>query len=105
GPQRNGRAPEGKMDLIIMRGDKGFGFRLSGATHSAAEQTAQGQWVRNVDPDGQAARAGLQAGDRLLELNGVDVSFWSHRKVVDEIKRSGDVVAFRIARRLSPGPD
>eukprot|EP00045_Choanoeca_perplexa_P013808 m.158209 g.158209 ORF g.158209 m.158209 type:complete len:1337 (+) comp16462_c0_seq1:28-4038(+) len=88
-------------DVTLAKGVNGFGFRLSGATHSAADQNSQGQWVRAVDLGGEAERAGLVAGDRLMELNGVDVSFWSHRKVVDEVKRSGDVIQLRVARRLS----
>lgn len=64
----------------------GFGFRLTGTKTSAATQTAEGQVVKTVDPDGPAAAAGLQAGDRLVSVNGTDVLYASHQRVVDLVR-------------------
>ena len=65
---------------------------------SAGKQSSDGQCIRHIDPAGPAAQAGLQPGDRLLMVNGTDVMYWSHRKVVDEIRRSGDTIELLVGR-------
>ena len=48
----------------VYRGSGGFGFTLSGNAPV---------FIRSVDPGGAAALAGLRAGDRLLQLNGLNI--------------------------------
>lgn len=66
---------------IKSRGDgKGFGFNLQ------AEKGKPGQFIGKVDPDSPADDAGLRDGDRLIEVNGINVEKESHKEVVERIK-------------------
>lgn len=47
---------------VIQRGQNGYGFNL----HS--ERARPGQYIRAVDEDSPAERAGLQAGDRIVQV-------------------------------------
>ena len=70
--------PPPRLCLLARRsGQTGFGFNLQ------AEQGRAGQFVGCVEAGSAAARAGLRPGDRLLEVNGVNVSRESHRQVVN----------------------
>ena len=48
----------------VDRGHGGFGFTLSGNAPV---------FIRSVDARGAAARAGLQPGDQIMELNGLNI--------------------------------
>lgn len=51
-----------------------------------AEKGKPGQYVGKVDPDSPAEEAGLREGDRILEVNGVDIGSETHKQVVERIK-------------------
>ena len=70
--------------VVIKRGSAGFGFHLH------CEKSRKGQFVRSVDEAGNAQRAGLLPGDRVVEVNGMNIDGFSHQDVVAEI-RSGEV--------------
>jgi len=58
----------------------GYGFNLH------AEKGKPGQYIGKVDPDSPAEHAGLRQGDRILEVNGVDIGSETHKQVVERIK-------------------
>uniref|UniRef100_A0A087XMG0 Na(+)/H(+) exchange regulatory cofactor NHE-RF n=1 Tax=Poecilia formosa TaxID=48698 RepID=A0A087XMG0_POEFO len=70
---------------VIQRGSNGYGFNL----HS--ERARPGQYIRAVDDDSPAERAGLQPKDRIVEVNSVSVEGKTHSDVVGAIKAGGDV--------------
>ncbi|XP_015234492.1 PREDICTED: Na(+)/H(+) exchange regulatory cofactor NHE-RF1-like [Cyprinodon variegatus] len=70
---------------VIQRGSNGYGFNL----HS--ERARPGQYIRAVDEDSPAERAGLQPKDRIVEVNSVSVEGKTHSEVVAAIKAGGDV--------------
>merc|ERR1712223_2179211 len=59
---------------------EGYGFNLY------AEKNKPGQYIGEIDPDSPAEAAGLQDGDRIVEVNGVNVNMENHRQVVQRIK-------------------
>uniref|UniRef100_A0A8C0LR33 NHERF family PDZ scaffold protein 2 n=1 Tax=Canis lupus familiaris TaxID=9615 RepID=A0A8C0LR33_CANLF len=64
----------------LVRGEHGYGFHLHG------EKGRRGQFIRRVEPGSPAEAAALRAGDRLVEVNGVNVEGETHHQVVQRIK-------------------
>jgi membrane-associated protease RseP (regulator of RpoE activity) len=58
----------------------GYGFNLH------AEKAKTGQYIGKVDDDSPAQLAGLREGDRIIEVNLVNISNENHRQVVERIK-------------------
>lgn len=58
----------------------GYGFNLH------AEKSRSGQFIGKVDDDSPAQHAGLREGDRIIEVNGVNIAQENHRQVVERIK-------------------
>lgn len=58
----------------------GYGFNLH------AEKSRSGQFIGKVDEDSPAQLAGLREGDRIIEVNGVNIAQENHRQVVERIK-------------------
>lgn len=59
---------------------KDYGFNLH------AEKHKLGQYIGKVDEFSPAWYAGLREGDRIIEVNGVNISNENHKQVVERIK-------------------
>ncbi|GIY25411.1 hypothetical protein CEXT_233801 [Caerostris extrusa] len=74
-------APIPRLCHLIKWADfDGYGFNLH------AEKSRTGQFIGKVDDDSPAQHAGLQEGDRIIEVNGVNIANENHRQVVERIK-------------------
>jgi len=62
----------------------GYGFNLH------AERGKAGQFIGTVDPDSPAVAANLRAGDRIIEVNGINIGSENHQQVVQRIKAVAD---------------
>lgn len=69
---------------LLKKGATGYGFNL----HS--EKSKPGQFIRAVDEDSPAQRAGLKTQDKIIQVNGVSVIGMQHSEVVAAIKAGGD---------------
>jgi len=58
----------------------GYGFNLH------AEKNKPGQFIGKIDTGSPAEKAGLKEGDRIVEVNGVNVNQENHKQVVQRIK-------------------
>ncbi|MCJ8748161.1 hypothetical protein PDJAM_G00161760 [Pangasius djambal] len=67
----------------IVKDKQGFGFNLH------CDKQRVGQFIRSVDPDSPAQRAGLQPGDRLIQVNGRSIEGLRHSEVVEIIRGGG----------------
>lgn len=67
----------------MKKGSGGYGFNL----HS--EKNKPGQFIRAVDDDSPAQRAGLRPQDKIVQVNGVSVIGMQHTEVVAAIKAGG----------------
>ncbi|XP_077978302.1 uncharacterized protein LOC144433810 [Glandiceps talaboti] len=85
-------APRPRL-CYMARGDKGYGFNLHG------EKGQHGQFIRAVDKDSPAEEAGLKAGDRVIEVNGVNIERENHSQVVARIKAGGNETSLLVADR------
>ncbi|XP_056227826.1 Na(+)/H(+) exchange regulatory cofactor NHE-RF2 [Seriola aureovittata] len=84
-------SPEPTTELIprlchLVKGEHGYGFNL----HS--DKTKCGQFVRSVDPGSAAESADIRPGDRLVEVNGVNIDGLRHSEVVALIRAGGEEV-------------
>ncbi|XP_072312160.1 Na(+)/H(+) exchange regulatory cofactor NHE-RF1-like [Eucyclogobius newberryi] len=70
----------------LKKGSGGYGFNL----HS--EKSRPGQFIRAVDDDSPAQKAGLKPSDKIVQVNGVPMAGKQHADVVAAIKASGDEV-------------
>lgn len=68
----------------------GYGFNLH------AERGRAGQYIGKVDDDSPAQAAGLKEGDRIVEVNGVNIGNENHSQVVNRIKAGGETVSLLV---------
>ncbi|XP_055368173.1 multiple PDZ domain protein isoform X3 [Betta splendens] len=91
------RAPGQSLGLSIM-GGRGMGRRLS------TGEMMRGVFIKHISPDSPAAHNGtLRAGDRILEVCGVDLRDASHEQAVEAIRTAGDSLVF-LVQTGNPGP-
>lgn len=74
-------APSPRLCHIAQWPDfQGYGFNLH------AEKSKPGQFIGKIDNDSPAEMAGLKEGDRIIEVNGVNIGNENHKQVVSRIK-------------------
>lgn len=83
--------------IELQRGENGFGFNVRGQVSEGGqlksingELYAPLQHVSAVLESGPAHSGGVRIGDRILEVNGVNVEGATHKHVVNLIKKGGD---------------
>ncbi|KAL7288905.1 hypothetical protein TKK_0016873 [Trichogramma kaykai] len=69
--------------LVVYKDEAGYGMKVSGDNPV---------YVQSVKEGGAAARAGLSPGDKIIKVNGVNVTQSTHTQVVELIKSSVQVV-------------
>lgn len=62
----------------------GYGFNLH------AEKGKAGQFIGKVDDNSPAEASGLKEGDRIVEVNGVNIGNENHQQVVNRIRSGGE---------------
>ncbi|XP_017265860.1 Na(+)/H(+) exchange regulatory cofactor NHE-RF3 [Kryptolebias marmoratus] len=70
--------------IKMTRGSDGYGFLLR------QEPNQIGHFTIDIDRGSPAQKAGLKEMDRVVAVNGKDVTNTSYEQVVDKIKQSGD---------------
>ena len=105
--------------VTITKTETGFGFNVRGqVSEGGVLKSINGilyaplQHVSAVLNGGAAQKAGILKGDRILEVNGVNVEGSTHKQVVDLIKSGGDKLTLtvisvpdQVAERLEPSDD
>ncbi|CAK5025274.1 unnamed protein product [Meloidogyne enterolobii] len=88
----------GPHSITICKSESGFGFNVKGQVSEGGQLRfycgqlyAPLQHVSAVLHGGAAYKAGLRQGDRIVEVNGVNVEGANHRQVVELIK-AGDLI-------------
>ncbi|KAM7080448.1 sorting nexin-27 [Ciconia maguari] len=124
-PHRNGggegapAGPGGPRVVRIVKSESGYGFNVRGQVSEGGqlrsingELYAPLQHVSAVLGGGAADRAGVRKGDRILEVNGVNVEGATHKQVVDLIRAGEKELILTVlsvppheADNLDPGDD
>ncbi|XP_030645452.1 sorting nexin-27-like [Chanos chanos] len=93
GGQKPTTITSGPRVVRIVKSESGYGFNVRGQVSEGGqlrsingELYAPLQHVSAVLPGGAADRAGILKGDRILEVNGVNVEGATHKQVVDLIR-------------------
>jgi len=89
-------APRPRLCHIVKRDDfNGYGFNLH------AQKNKPGQFIGTVDENSPAEKAGLLEGDRILEVNGVNIANENHKQVVERIKAISDETSLLVVDRAT----
>ncbi|KAF4071450.1 hypothetical protein AMELA_G00273370 [Ameiurus melas] len=81
----------GKSLGISIVGGRGMGSRLSNG------EVMRGIFIKHILEDSPAGRNGtLKTGDRIVQVDGVDLRDASHEQAVDAIRKAGNPVVFLV---------
>ncbi|XP_068199585.1 protein scribble homolog isoform X12 [Antennarius striatus] len=100
------RIEEEEHTLTIQRQTGGLGISIAGGKGSTPYKgDDEGIFISRVSEDGPAARAGVKVGDKLLEVNGVDLHEAEHHTAVEALRSSGETVSMSVLRERMVEPE
>ncbi|XP_071381923.1 protein scribble homolog isoform X6 [Centroberyx affinis] len=100
------RIEEEEHTLTILRQTGGLGISIAGGKGSTPYKgDDEGIFISRVSEDGPAARAGVKVGDKLLEVNGVDLHGAEHHTAVEALRSSGATVSMTVLRERMVEPE
>ncbi|XP_052457479.1 protein scribble homolog isoform X19 [Carassius gibelio] len=100
------RIEEEELTLTILRQTGGLGISIAGGKGSTPYKgDDEGIFISRVSEEGPAARAGVKVGDKLLEVNGVDLHGEEHRTAVEALRNSGAAVVMTVLREHMVEPE
>ncbi|XP_072031982.1 synaptojanin-2-binding protein-like [Amphiura filiformis] len=80
-------------EIILERGTAGLGFNIKGGRDQPHVPRDPGIFVTKIRDDGAAAKDGrLKKGDKILEINDVDVRSVLHQDAVNMFVEAGETV-------------
>ncbi|KAK2860681.1 hypothetical protein Q7C36_004847 [Tachysurus vachellii] len=95
-----------KLVLSILRQTGGLGISIAGGKGSTPYKgDDEGIFISRVSEDGPAARAGVKVGDKLLEVNSVDLQGAEHHTAVEALRSSGTAVTMTVLRERMVEPE
>ncbi|XP_074550018.1 protein scribble homolog isoform X4 [Halichoeres trimaculatus] len=95
-----------KHHLTIQRQTGGLGISIAGGKGSTPYKgDDEGIFISRVSEEGPAARAGVKVGDKLLEVNGVDLHEAEHHTAVEALRSSGAAVSMTVLRERMVEPE
>ncbi|KAK7170237.1 hypothetical protein R3I94_000471 [Phoxinus phoxinus] len=95
-----------KLNLSILRQTGGLGISIAGGKGSTPYKgDDEGIFISRVSEEGPAARAGVKVGDKLLEVNGVDLHGAEHHTAVEALRNSGAAVVMTVLRERMVEPE
>ncbi|XP_052457482.1 protein scribble homolog isoform X21 [Carassius gibelio] len=104
--QMNSSLQPVKLTLTILRQTGGLGISIAGGKGSTPYKgDDEGIFISRVSEEGPAARAGVKVGDKLLEVNGVDLHGEEHRTAVEALRNSGAAVVMTVLREHMVEPE
>ncbi|XP_075903817.1 protein scribble homolog isoform X12 [Nelusetta ayraudi] len=100
------RIEEEEHALTIQRQTGGLGISIAGGKGSTPYKgDDEGIFISRVSEEGPAAMAGVKVGDKLLEVNGVDLHEAEHHTAVEALRSSGASVSMTVLRERMVEPE
>uniref|UniRef100_A0A671M6Y0 Protein scribble homolog n=1 Tax=Sinocyclocheilus anshuiensis TaxID=1608454 RepID=A0A671M6Y0_9TELE len=100
------RIEEEELTLTILRQTGGLGISIAGGKGSTPYKgDDEGIFISRVSEEGPAAHAGVKVGDKLLEVNGVDLHGAEHHTAVEALRNSGTAVVMTALRERMVEPE
>ncbi|XP_068094309.1 protein scribble homolog isoform X3 [Hyperolius riggenbachi] len=100
------RIEEEELTLSILRQTGGLGISIAGGKGSTPYKgDDEGIFISRVAEEGPAARAGMKVGDKLLQVNGVDLRNAEHHMAVEALRSSGSSVSMAVLRERMVEPE
>ncbi|XP_056868624.1 protein scribble homolog isoform X9 [Takifugu flavidus] len=100
------RIEEEEHTITIQRQTGGLGISIAGGKGSTPYKgDDEGIFISRVSAEGPAARAGVKVGDKLLEVNGVDLHEAEHHTAVEALRSSGATVSMTVLREHMVEPE
>ncbi|XP_076026548.1 protein scribble homolog isoform X3 [Genypterus blacodes] len=100
------RIEEEEHTLTIVRQTGGLGISIAGGKGSTPYKgDDEGIFISRVSEEGPAARAGVKVGDKLLEVNGVDLHEAEHHAAVEALRSSRATVSMAVLREHMVEPE
>nr|XP_029133123.1 protein scribble homolog isoform X4 [Labrus bergylta] len=104
--RNSGNSSQVKHNLTIQRQTGGLGISIAGGKGSTPYKgDDEGIFISRVSEEGPAARAGVKVGDKLLEVNGVDLHGAEHHTAVEALRSSGSTVSMSVLRERMVEPE
>lgn len=94
-----------KVHIQLIKGPQGLGFKLAARDNPTGELSPI--YIKNILPKGAAIADGrLQRGDRLLEVNGVDMTSKTLHEAVNILRNTklGSLVNIVVSRQIHAFP-
>ncbi|XP_077349603.1 protein scribble homolog isoform X13 [Lithobates pipiens] len=100
------RIEEEELTLTILRQTGGLGISIAGGKGSTPYKgDDEGIFISRVAEEGPAARAGVRVGDKLLQVNGVELRNAEHHMAVEALRSSGTSVSMTVLRERMVEPE
>ncbi|XP_036376992.1 protein scribble homolog isoform X2 [Megalops cyprinoides] len=100
------RIEEEELTLTILRQTGGLGISIAGGKGSTPYKgDDEGIFISRVSEEGPAACAGVKVGDKLLEVNGIDLHEAEHHRAVEALRSSGTAVSMKVLRERMVEPE
>ncbi|XP_010136241.1 PREDICTED: protein scribble homolog [Buceros rhinoceros silvestris] len=106
-PERpEGAAPTERFSTCLMRNEKGLGFSIAGGKGSTPYRAGDtGIFISRIAEGGAAHRDGiLHVGDRVISINGVDMTEARHDQAVALLTASSPTIVLLVEREGAEQP-
>ncbi|XP_015218436.2 PDZ domain-containing protein 2 [Lepisosteus oculatus] len=95
-----------KLQIKVCSQRGSLGISIAGGKGSAPYyENDEGIFISRVSKGGPAERAGARVGDRLLEVNGVNMQTVSHHEAVSTLRNAGSCIKMTVLRQRAHGLD
>lgn len=92
-------------EILIKKVNGAMGLSIVGGGNVACHPFGvekPGIFISKIVPDGAASRTNLRVGDRILKVNGVDVTDFTHDQTVVELKQNSSQVVLLVSHDPQP---